>query len=132
VPAELAADGIAVPTPPSPMFPVMVYGVTYPLTQLHCNGRKAEVRQTSGLPFYYGPYLWQYSAGRPIIPSCISYAARVALKHLFGVERGGAGGSASMAADEETTETPFGFAVPNRAIEMLAPEALGGGSGAIA
>lgn len=122
VPSQFSADtSRVVPTPPSPMYPVMVFGVTYPLSQLYCDVRKGTVRHTSGLPFYYGPYLWQYQAGLALIPQGMRYAASVTLRHLYGLERGGAGVAAAGAADEETTMTPFGFAVPNRAIEALAP-----------
>lgn len=122
VPPQFAADtSRVVPSPPSPMFPVLVYGVTYPLSQLYCDPRKGIVRHTSGLPFYYGPYLWQYTAGYSNIPHGIRFAADVVLRHLYAIERGGAGVAAAGMADAETTETPFGFAVPNRAIESLAP-----------
>jgi hypothetical protein len=122
VPAQFSADTTrVVPAPPSPMFPIMVYGVTYPLSQLYADPESGIVNHTSGLPFYYGPYLWQYNAGFSVIPYGIRYAADVTLRHLYGLERGGAGVAAAGAADEETTETPFGFAVPNRAIEALAP-----------
>lgn len=133
VPANFpAGSGRSVPSPPSPMFPVMVFGVTYPLTNLYVSdigmsGLRGEVRHTSGLPFYYGPYLWQYTAGRPVIPECIRAGYKALLKHIYGMERGGAVASASLGADdEETTETPFGYAVPNRALELMAPEALPG------
>lgn len=104
-----------------PMFPVMLYGVAYPLNQLFFDPVQGWVRNTSGLPFYYGPYIWQYQAGRELIPQSIRYAASVTLRHLFAIERGGSGVAAAGAADEETTQTPFGFSVPNRAIEQLAP-----------
>jgi hypothetical protein len=126
VPSQFQFDTTrVVPTPPSPMYPVMVYGVTYPLSQLYADQKNGWVRHTSGLPFYYGPYLWQYLCGYSIIPQAIRYAAMVTLKHLFAIDRGGAAavaaGAAVAAADEETVATPFGFAVPNRAIEALAP-----------
>jgi hypothetical protein len=125
IPAALATAGIAVPNPASPMFPTRVFGVSYPLTQLYADPVLGTVTHTSGLPFYYGEYIWSYSAGRPVIPDCIIYGSRAILKHLFGIERGGGGGSASLgAADEETTMTPLGFAIPNRALEMMTPEKL--------
>jgi hypothetical protein len=125
VPAQFSADtSRVVPSPPSPMFPVMVFGVTYPLAQLYADPRKGTVRHTSGLPFYYGPYLWQYTAGYSTIPHGIRFAADVVLRHLYAIERGGAGVAAAGMADEETTATPFGFSVPNRAIEQLAPYQL--------
>ena len=104
-----------------PMFPVMLYGVAYPLNELAFDPEKGWVRHNAGLPFYYGPYVWQYRAGYEVIPQTIRYAASVTLRHLYGLERGGAGVAAAGSADEETTMTPFGFAVPNRAIDALAP-----------
>ena len=80
-----------------PMFPVLTYGVAYPLSQLYFDPAKAIVRHTAGLPFYYGPYLWQYSAGMAVIPQGIRYAASVTLRHLYGLERGGAGVAADGA-----------------------------------
>ena len=126
VPSQFSADtSRVVPTPPSPMFPVLVFGVTYPLSQLYADQEKGWVRHTSGLPFYYGPYMWQYQAGYSIVPFGIRYAADATLRHLFGLERGGsAAGAAVAGADEMTTETPFGFAVPNRVLEALAPHQL--------
>ena len=125
IPAALSTAGIAVPDPPSPMFPTRVFGVSYPLDQLYADPVLGTVTHTSGLPFYYGEYIWQYQAGRPVIPDCILTGTRAILKHVFGMERGGAAGSASLgAADEETTQTPMGFAVPTRALEMMSPEKL--------
>ena len=125
IPAGLATAGIAVPNPPSPMFPTRVFGVSYPITQLYADPVLGVVTHTSGLPFYYGEYIWSYLAGRPVIPACITNGSKAILKHIFGMERGGSGGSASMAADdEETTMTPMGFAVPNRALQMMTPEKL--------
>ena len=122
VPPQFAADSSrVVPTPPSPMFPVMVFGVTYPLSQLYCDVKKGTVRHTSGLPFYYGPYLWMYACGYSLIPQGIRLAGSTILRHLYGLERGGSGTAVMGSADEETTMTPFGFAIPNRALETLAP-----------
>lgn len=124
IPAPLAgASGFSVASANSgPMFPAMVYGVTYPLNQLVVDQTRGIVRHTSGLPFYYGPFFWQYQAGFTVIPYTITYAARVLLRHLWGLERGGAGGAGGLgAADEESTPGPMGFMVPNRLIEALVP-----------
>lgn len=126
IPPGLAGDFIAVPDPPSPMFPTRVFGVSYPTDQLYADPVLGVVTHTSGLPFYYGEYMWQYAAGRPVIPDCILLGARALLKHLYGMERGAAGGgSASLGGGEEmSTATPMGFAVPNRVLEVLVPEKL--------
>jgi hypothetical protein len=102
------------------MTAVLVYGVTYPLSQLTVDGATGIVRHTSGLPFYYGPYDWTYTAGRPIIPMGISQAARIIFKHVWSMQRGG-GAGAFGAGEEETNFEGFGFAVPNRALELLEP-----------
>jgi hypothetical protein len=120
VPTELAALGIDLPDPPSPMIRTKVYGIEYPLTQLYCDYERGIVTHTSGLPFYYCAYRWQYAAGRAVIPAGIYEATKIALKHLFMVETTGTG-TGTGSGDEETTVTGFGFAVPNRALELLMP-----------
>lgn len=106
--------------------PLMTYGFMYELDQLLVDGPSGIVRQSAGLPFFYSgdpfsQFLVTWWAGRKIIPWGIYEAHKISLKHVYGVNRGGAGGSASMAADEEVVETGFGFSVPNRAAELLTP-----------
>ena len=127
VPAALAGAGIAVPNPPSPMFPTRVFGVSYPLTQLYADPQLGVVTHTSGLPFYYGEYIWSYTAGRPVTPECVQSGFRAILKHVFGMERGGRG-SAALGTGEATTLTPVGYAVPNRALQLMASERLSAGA----
>src|ERR1017187_431059 len=122
IPAQLATAGIVVPSPASPMFPTRVFGVSYPLSQLYADPVLGTVTHTSGLPFYYGEYIWQYTAGLKIIPAGIYEAAKIILKHLWMVEAAGTG-TGTGSGDEDTSMTPMGFAVPNRAIELLAPYA---------
>lgn len=121
VPPELAALGITLPSPASPMIRTKVYGIEYPANQLYCDYERGIVTHTSGLPFYYCAYRWQYQAGRKIIPAGIYEAAKIVLEHLFMIERGGAASSATAGESEDTTTTGFGFAVPNRAITLLMP-----------
>jgi hypothetical protein len=119
VPPELAATGITVADPPSPMIRTRLYGIEWPLDELYCDLRRGTVIHTSGLPFYYCAYIWQYSAGRPVIPLALYEAAKIILEHLYQVFRGGAGAQ-DVAAGESTTTLPgFGFAIPNRAMELL-------------
>jgi hypothetical protein len=121
VPPELANLGITVAVPPSPMLRTRVYGIEYPVTQLYCDLRRGIVTHTSGLPFYYCDYVWQYRAGRVIIPNAIYEAAKVILEHLFQIKRGGTGAQDVAAGESVTTLPGFGFAVPNRALELLVP-----------
>jgi len=121
VPAELANLGITVADPPSPMLRTRVYGIEWPLSQLYCDPRRGIVTHTSGLPFYYCAYVWQYQAGRLVIPAGIYEASKITLEHLFQVERGGSGSADVSAGESGTTMTGFGFAVPNRALQLLQP-----------
>jgi hypothetical protein len=121
VPAELVNLGITVPSPASPMIRTKVYGIEYPLTQLYCDPRRGVVTHTSGLPFYYTDYIWQYQAGRLVIPAGIYEAAKITLEHLYQVERGGTSSADVSAGESGTTMTNFGFAVPNRALQLLQP-----------
>lgn len=106
--------------------PLLTYGFMYDLSTLLVDGPRGIVRMYAGLPFFYSgdpysQYQVTYWAGRKIIPWGIYEAHKIALKHVYGVNRGGMAGAGSMAADEETTPTGFGFSVPNRAIELLTP-----------
>ena len=50
--------------------------------QLYCDPRRGIVTHTSGLPFFYCAYIWQYKAGRPVISPAIYEAAKIILEHL--------------------------------------------------
>ena len=100
--------------------PVLTYGLTYNVTQLTVDYRNGIVRHTAGLPFIYGPYDVSYSAGRTIVPDAILLGSEAILKHQWQQERGGSGQVGSFGTDDVTVM--WGFAVPNRALEILEPE----------
>jgi len=134
VPAQLVPLGITLPVPPSPMIRTRVYGIEWPMAQLYVDNERGIVSHTSGLPFFYCAYIWQYTAGRPIVPWNIYEASKVILKHLYAVERGGqpAGTQAAYGQSEAgVTMTPFGFAIPNRAIQLMRPS-MGAASSMVA
>jgi len=114
--------------------PLLSYGFMYDLDQLLTDPETGIVRHAAGFPFFYtGDYLASYKAiwwaGRAVIPSAIYDGSRMILEHLYQVTRGGAGAQ-DVAAGESTTVVPgFGFAIPNRALELFAT-AAGNGSGA--
>lgn len=105
--------------------PLMTYGFMYDLDQLITDPDTGLVRQYAGLPFLYSgdPYaqfLVTYWAGRKIIPAAIYEGARMILEHLYMIKRGGTSAQ-DVAAGELTTVVPgFGYAVPNRALELFA------------
>lgn len=103
--------------------PLLTYGFMYAIDDLIVDGPSGIVRHVAGLPFFYsGDVYPQYQvtwwAGRKIIPWGIYEAAKIALKHLYAVERGGLAQGAAY-GESETVDTGFGFAVPNRAAELL-------------
>lgn len=107
--------------------PLLTYGFMYDLAQLLVDGPKGIVRQSAGLPFFYSgdpfsQYQVIYWAGRKVIPWGIYEASKITLKHVWAVERGGVQ-QGSAFGESETTMTGFGFAVPNRAVELLTPHA---------
>jgi hypothetical protein len=121
-PFFLANSGIPIPSPASPMYPMRIYGITYPAAALSLDPYRGIVKHQSGLPFIFGDYAWQYLAGRAVVPSSAYEAAKIALKHLYGVERGGQPGGTQAgygSSEAEGVQTGFGFAVPNRAIQLL-------------
>ena len=83
------------------------------------------IRRALGLPFY-GPYftwlpifLVTYIAGwGTAVPPSMNSAARIILAHLWQTQRGAV--SPPLMGGEETVTLPgFGFAIPNRAAELL-------------
>lgn len=105
--------------------PLLSYGFMYDLDQLITDPETGIVRHAAGFPFFYtADYLAQYKAvwwaGRAVIPSAIYDGARIILEHLSQVLRGGTDAQ-SLAAGESTTVVPgFGYAIPNRALELFA------------
>lgn len=105
--------------------PLLSYGFMYDLDQLLVDPDTGIVRHLSGFPFFYtSDYLAQYKVvywpGRAVIPAAIYLGARIILEHLYQVTRGGAGAQ-DVAAGESVTVVPgFGFAIPNRALELFA------------
>jgi hypothetical protein len=100
--------------------PVLTYGVPYPdLSLLSVDKASGEVVHTVGLPFFYGEYDITYWAGRASIGSNVLLAAQVILKHWWAMERnnGRLTGFSPSAADD--VSVLWGFAIPNRALEML-------------
>jgi hypothetical protein len=105
--------------------PLLTYGFMYDLDQLLTDPETGIVRHAAGFPFFYtSDYLAQYEvvywAGRAVIPAAVYQGARIILEHLYQVKRGGTSAQ-EIAAGESTTVVPgFGYAVPNRALELFA------------
>jgi hypothetical protein len=97
--------------------PIMTYGLTWDLSLIAVDPITGVMRHTAGLSFFNGPYDVTYMAGRPIVPDNIMTACRIILRHLWALERGGTGAASQYAADDVTML--MGYAIPNRALELL-------------
>jgi hypothetical protein len=103
------------------MVPVLTYGLVYDLSLLTVNISENApgnfVRHTAGLPFIYGPYDFTYTVGRPVIPDNVMLSSDMILRHLWGMER--SGNRSGMASPGDDTTQMWGFAIPNRALQLL-------------
>jgi hypothetical protein len=77
------------------------------------------VRLASGLRFY-GTYTVSYTAGRDDLPAAIRLACLIVAEHLWETQRGAAP-VGPFAADDSFSTPGLGYAIPNRARELLAP-----------
>jgi hypothetical protein len=104
--------------------PLLTYGFMYDISDLLVDEPTGIVRHVAGLPFFYSgdPFAQfeaVYWAGRKVIPWGITEGCKIALKHLYAVERGGAPSRAVGYGESETTAIGYGYAIPNRAAEMI-------------
>ncbi|MDJ0461557.1 hypothetical protein [Streptomyces sp. H27-C3] len=100
--------------------PVLTGGLALDVADLALDGEAGVVRRLDGGTFHGGPWTVVYTAGRGTVPATINLAARILLQHLwrtqYGAARGGGG------ADDYNSNDPvpgFGYAIPNRVLELL-------------
>ncbi|MFE9432156.1 head-tail connector protein [Streptomyces sp. NPDC006640] len=97
--------------------------ISYPAGTLTVNGPAGIIARLDGSCFPAGPYTVTYQAGRPSVPPTMKLAALILLQHLwrtqYGATRVSVGG-----ADDWSMNDPvpgFGYAVPNRVMQLLEP-----------
>ncbi|MFF9129123.1 head-tail connector protein [Streptomyces sp. NPDC014806] len=111
--------------------PQLTGGTALDVAQLHLDGATGIIRRRDGGRFYGGPWTVVYTAGRPEVPPTIRLAALILLQHLwrtqYGAARGltGIGGSDDFSVSEPVPG--FGYAVPNRVLQLLEPFKSGPG-----
>lgn len=104
--------------------PIMNGGSALDPAGLHVDKPSGVVRRTDGGSFTGGPWTVVYTAGRGTIPPTINLAARILLQHLWRTQlaqaRGGlAGGNSDFSVSDPIPG--FGYAVPNRVLQLLEP-----------
>ena len=83
--------------------------------------------KATAMPLRDDTYTVVYQRGRAAVPAAMKQAAKVILKHQWSTQRGP---SAKAPTSSDGTYVPMlGFAVPNAALQMLAPHDRGPASG---
>lgn len=84
------------------------------------------VRRLAGGSWCGGPWTVVYMAGRGVVPPTINLAARMLLQHLWRTQNA-ARGPVLAGGDDFSVGEPvpgFGYAVPNRVLQLLEPYRL--------
>jgi hypothetical protein len=99
-------------------------GTSYDVDDLHLDGETGIVTRLAG-GVLYGPLRFVSVVGRPIISANISSAGKIILQHLWRT-RQGPGRPQLGTGDFDVTEPipGLGFAIPNRAVQLLDPDRL--------
>ncbi|MGX1223142.1 hypothetical protein [Streptomyces ambofaciens] len=97
--------------------------VAYNVDSLHVDRDTGEVVAVTGGRLA-GRLRFTYRAGRTIIPANITAGARIILEHLWLTQRGNRGGLAGGGQDLSEPIPGLGYAVPNRAIQLLESDRL--------
>lgn len=105
--------------------PLRSGGVSYDVGDLTLDGVTGVVTRYDGGPLS-GPLRITYTAGRTVIRVNITAAARIILEHLWRTQKAARGGLAGGGEDYSVSEPipGLGYAVPNRALELLEPDRL--------
>ncbi|MEU4348305.1 hypothetical protein [Streptomyces sp. NPDC023838] len=108
--------------------PILSAGLPLDVAALALDPGTGELSRLDGRYFGGGPWTVTYQAGRADIPATINVAARILLQHLwrtqYGASRalGGVGGGDDYSVNEPVPG--WGYAVPNRVLQLLEPYKL--------
>ncbi|MFJ6566429.1 head-tail connector protein [Streptomyces sp. NPDC091292] len=106
--------------------PVLTGGTAVNVAGLYVDGPSGVVQRRDGGRFHGGPWEAVYTAGRgATIPPTINLAARILLQHLWRTQYGASRAGAGVGGGDDYSVTEpvpgFGYAVPNRVLELLQP-----------
>ncbi|MFE1925798.1 hypothetical protein ACFW91_24905 [Streptomyces asoensis] len=99
-------------------------GPSYDVSALDLDGGDGIVRLKGG-GYFYGPLRVTYTAGRRIVAENISAAAELILQHLARTQYGT--GRPQLGVSDYDVNEPIpglGYAIPNRALQLLSPDQL--------
>ncbi|WND33955.1 hypothetical protein RI578_06460 [Streptomyces sp. BB1-1-1] len=106
--------------------PVLTSGTSYDPAALDLDPDTGIVQRLDG-GLLYGPLRFTYTAGRARATANITAAGRVILQHLWRTQRGSGRGPVIAGGDDYAVSEPIaglGYAIPNRALELLEPDRL--------
>ncbi|SED27032.1 Phage gp6-like head-tail connector protein [Streptomyces sp. 2231.1] len=103
--------------------PVGGGSISYPTDTLAVNGSAGTVARLDGCYFPPGAYTVTYTAGRSEVPPTMKLAALILLQHLWRTQYGATRVAVGGADDWSVTDPipGFGYAVPNRVLQLLEP-----------
>lgn len=109
--------------------PILAGGVAYDVAGLDLDPDTGLVQRLDGGSLT-GPLRVAYTAGRPIVPASITAAVRIILQHLWRTTQGPSRPQPGT-GDFDVSEpiSGFGYAIPNRALQLLEPDRLPPGVG---
>ncbi|MFI2314089.1 head-tail connector protein [Streptomyces sp. CB00072] len=102
--------------------PVEPGGSAVDVARLHVDGPSGVLAYADRSGFCGGPWTAIYQAGRTAVPPTIKLAALLLFQHLWRTRNGPARGGGG--ADDFSVTEPipgFGYAVPNRVLQLLEP-----------
>lgn len=105
---------------------ILTGGTSYAVSDLDVDGATGIVRRKDGGRMV-GPLRFTYTVGLTVIAANISHGARLILQHLWKTQGGGMGRPAPGGMDDYAVTEPIpglGFAIPNRALELLQNDRL--------
>ncbi|MGX1515008.1 head-tail connector protein [Streptomyces collinus] len=107
--------------------PLLTGGSSYDVSKLVLDGDTGVVQRADG-GWLRGPLRVTYQAGRPSVPATVNLAARMLVQHLWRTQNAGRGPVLAGGDDLSSEIVPgFGYAVPNRVLQLLEPYRLAPG-----
>ncbi|MFJ2568176.1 hypothetical protein ACIO02_35525 [Streptomyces sp. NPDC087568] len=106
-------------------------GTALDVARLHLDGAAGTIRRLDGGYFDGRQWTVVYTAGRGDVPPTIRLAALILLQHLWRTQYGASRGLGSIGGGDDYAVTEpvpgFGYAVPNRVLQLLEPFKSGPG-----
>lgn len=100
-------------------------GVTYQADGLAVNGPAGAISRTDRACFPAGAYTVTYTAGRTTVPPTVKLAALILLQHLWRTQYGASRALSGVGGGDDFDVTEpiagWGYAVPNRVLQLLEP-----------